>query len=57
MDRAILELRCYEQISSGDASLALGLSIWAASNRYSRAFERLETILNSLPGGMSGSEP
>jgi RNA polymerase sigma-70 factor (ECF subfamily) len=54
IDREILVLRHYEQMSNGDAAAALGLEKPAASKRYTRALERLEEILAGLPGGVDG---
>jgi RNA polymerase sigma-70 factor (ECF subfamily) len=54
IDREILVLRHYEQMSNGDAAAALGLGKAAASKRYTRAVERLEKILADLPGGVDG---
>jgi RNA polymerase sigma-70 factor (ECF subfamily) len=50
LDREILVLRHYEQMTNGDAASALGLSFKAASKRYTRALDRLEKILSALPG-------
>src|SRR4051794_18745629 len=41
LDREILVLRHYEQMTNGEAASALGLSVKAASKRYTRALERL----------------
>jgi RNA polymerase sigma-70 factor (ECF subfamily) len=54
IDREILVLRHYEQMSNGDAAAALCLEKAAASKRYTRALERLEEILADLPGGVDG---
>jgi RNA polymerase sigma-70 factor, ECF subfamily len=54
LDREILVLRHYEQMSNIDAAAALGLERAAASKRYTRALERLEKILKDLPGGVDG---
>ena len=54
LDREILILRHYEQMTNGDAAAALGLEKSVASRRYTRALERLEEILAALPG--AGSE-
>jgi RNA polymerase sigma-70 factor (ECF subfamily) len=54
LDREILTLRHYEQMTNGDAAAALGLDKSVASRRYTRALERLEEILAALPG--AGSE-
>src|SRR5262249_34838788 len=40
LDREILVLRHYEQMTNGDAAAALGLSVKAASKRYTRALAR-----------------
>jgi RNA polymerase sigma-70 factor (ECF subfamily) len=56
-DGEILVLRHDEQLTNCDAAAALGLSVKAASKRYTRALERLEEILRSLPGGAKGSVP
>jgi RNA polymerase sigma-70 factor (ECF subfamily) len=53
LDREILVLRHYEQMTNGDAAAALGLEKSAASKRYTRALERLKEILASLPDAIS----
>jgi RNA polymerase sigma-70 factor, ECF subfamily len=53
LDREILVLRHYEQMTNGHAAAALGLNESAASKRYTRALERLKDILAALPGGIS----
>jgi RNA polymerase sigma-70 factor (ECF subfamily) len=50
IDREVLVLRHYEQMSNADAASALGLDFKAASKRYTRALERLEEILRTFPG-------
>jgi RNA polymerase sigma-70 factor (ECF subfamily) len=45
LDREILLLRHYEQLSNGDAALVLGLEESAASKRYVRALQRLKALL------------
>ncbi len=57
LDREILVLRHYEQMSNAEAAAALDLNFKAASKRYTRALERLEEILNSLPGDVPGASP
>jgi RNA polymerase sigma-70 factor (ECF subfamily) len=57
IDREVLVLRHYEQMSNVDAAAALGLGKAAASKRYTRALERLEEILADLPGGVDGDVP
>ncbi len=50
LDREILTLRHFEELTNGEAATVLGLSKTAASNRYIRALKRLKEILASLPG-------
>jgi RNA polymerase sigma-70 factor (ECF subfamily) len=51
IDREVLSLRHFEQLSNAEAARVLGLSDTAACNRYVRALERLRGILTALPGG------
>jgi RNA polymerase sigma-70 factor (ECF subfamily) len=53
LDREILALRHFEQLSNGEAAQALGLSKSTASKRYVRALERLKEILAAARGGLS----
>jgi RNA polymerase sigma-70 factor (ECF subfamily) len=55
LDREILVLRHYEQMTNGDAAAALGLSFKAASKRYIKALDRLEKILAALAADTSGT--
>ena len=50
MDRDILALRHFEQLSNGEAAQILGLSKTAANNRYIRALGRLRDLLGRVPG-------
>jgi RNA polymerase sigma-70 factor (ECF subfamily) len=50
LDREILALRHFEELSNGEAAAVLGLTKTAASNRYVRALKRLKEILSALPG-------
>jgi RNA polymerase sigma-70 factor (ECF subfamily) len=50
MDREILALRHFEELSNGEAAEILGLSKTAANNRYIRALGRLRDLLESIPG-------
>ena len=50
IDREVLALRHFEQLSNDETALVLGLSKSAASNRYVRALKRLKEILSSIPG-------
>lgn len=50
IDREVLALRHFEQMTNGEAAAALGLEKSAASKRYARALVRLKDILGSMPG-------
>lgn len=50
LDREILVLRHFEELSNGEAAAALGLSKTAASNRYIRALDRLREALDGIAG-------
>ena len=50
MDREILALRHFEQLTNGEAAQVLGLSKTAANNRYIRALGRLRDLLERVPG-------
>lgn len=50
IDREVLVLRHFEQLSNVEAAQVLGIQERAASNRYIRALGRLKEILNTVPG-------
>jgi RNA polymerase sigma-70 factor (ECF subfamily) len=50
LDREMLALRHFEELSNGEVALVLGLSKSAASNRDIRALERLKAMLKGIPG-------
>ncbi len=45
IDREVLALRHFEELSNGEVAMVLGLSAAAACNRYTRALERLSKIM------------
>lgn len=49
IDREVLVLRHFEELSNNEVALILELSKSAASNRYLRALKRLKDILATLP--------
>ena len=53
LDREVLALRHFEELSNGEVAQVLGLSKTAASNRYIRALERLRESLAGIPGLLS----
>ena len=57
MDREILALRHFEQLTGAEAAEVLGIRERAASKRYLRALERLRVILAAMPGGLEGIGP
>jgi len=50
IDREIIALRHFEELSNSEVAQALNLSKAAASNRYVRAMTRLQAILERMPG-------
>ncbi len=50
MDREVLVLRHFEELSNTETAAVLGIQKSAASNRYVRALKRLKEILSSMPG-------
>jgi RNA polymerase sigma-70 factor (ECF subfamily) len=54
LDREVLALRHFEQLSNAEAAQVLGIGSGAASKRYVRALGRLKEALRRLPGGLQG---
>jgi RNA polymerase sigma-70 factor (ECF subfamily) len=50
IDREVLTLRHFEELSNGETAQVLGLTKSAASNRYMRALMRLKETLSGMPG-------
>ena len=50
IDREIIVLRHFEEMTNGDVATVLDLTKTAASNRYIRALKRLKDALSELPG-------
>jgi RNA polymerase sigma-70 factor (ECF subfamily) len=50
IDREVLVLRHFEELSNNETAAILGLEKAAASNRYVRALKRLANILATMPG-------
>ena len=50
LDREVLTLRHFEQLSNNETAQVLGIDPSAASNRYVRALKRLKDILAVFPG-------
>jgi len=49
IDREVLALRHFEELSNNEVAEVLGLQKTAASNRYVRALKRLKSILEDVP--------
>lgn len=52
IDREVLMLRHFEQLTNGEAAEVLGLDKSAASKRYARALIRVKDVLLTLAGGL-----
>lgn len=52
LDREVLALRHFEELTNGETARVLGITEQAASVRYVRALNRLRTVLTSVPGLM-----
>ena len=53
LDREVLALRHFEQLSNTEVAQMLGIHEAAAAKRYLRALKRLKDILQNMPGGMN----
>jgi RNA polymerase sigma-70 factor (ECF subfamily) len=54
IDREILSLRHFEELTRAEAAQALGIEEAAAAKRYVRALKRLKDTLAGMPGGLEG---
>jgi RNA polymerase sigma-70 factor (ECF subfamily) len=52
IDREVLALRHFEQLTTAETAEVLGIKEAAAGKRYFRALERLREILANTPGGL-----
>ena len=57
LDREVLALRHFEQLTNAETARVLGIKESTACNRYIRALERLKKILVSRPGGLGEMGP
>ena len=53
IDREVLALRHFEQLTNRETAQILGISEQAASDRYIRALSRLKSVLTAIPGFLS----
>lgn len=56
IDREVLALRHFEELSNSETALVLEMSEQAASARYVRALARLRHVLEAIPGFMDGGK-
>jgi RNA polymerase sigma-70 factor (ECF subfamily) len=54
LDREVLALRHFEQLSNSEAAQVLGLSESGASSRYVRALKRFKSAIAGMPGFLEG---
>jgi RNA polymerase sigma-70 factor (ECF subfamily) len=54
MDREVLSLRHFEELTRAETARVLGIEEPAAAKRYLRALKRLKEILAGMPGGLEG---
>ena len=54
MDREILSLRHFEELTAAETARVLGIEESAAAKRYFRALKRLKEVLAAMPGGQEG---
>jgi RNA polymerase sigma-70 factor (ECF subfamily) len=54
VDREVLSLRHFEELTAAEAARVLGIEEAAAAKRYFRALKRLKEILAAMPGGPEG---
>ena len=54
LDREIVALRHFEELSRAETANVLGITEEAGAKRYLRALRRLKVILSARPGGLEG---
>jgi RNA polymerase sigma-70 factor (ECF subfamily) len=54
IDREVLALKHFEELSRAETAEVLGINPEAAAKRYFRALKRLKEVLASMPGGWEG---
>jgi RNA polymerase sigma-70 factor, ECF subfamily len=55
MDREILSLRHFEELTAAETARVLEIAEGAAAKRYFRALRRLKDVLAAMPGGQEGA--
>ncbi len=54
VDREVVALRHFEQLSRAETAVVLGITEEAGAKRYIRALKKLKSILAAMPGGLEG---
>ena len=54
LDREVVALRHFEELSRAETAQVLGITEEAGAKRYIRALRRLKAILAAMPGGLEG---
>jgi RNA polymerase sigma-70 factor (ECF subfamily) len=54
IDREVIALRQFEELSRAETAQVLGITEEAAAKRYLRALRRLKVVLEARPGGLEG---
>jgi RNA polymerase sigma-70 factor, ECF subfamily len=54
LDREVLSLRHFEELTAAEAAQVLGIEASTAAKRYFRALKRLKEILAAMPGAQEG---
>ena len=54
LDREVVALRHFEQLSRAETAQVLGITEEAGAKRYIRALKKLKAILAAMPGGLEG---
>jgi RNA polymerase sigma-70 factor (ECF subfamily) len=54
MDREVLSLRHFEELTCAESAQVLGINEGAAAKRYIRALKRLKDVLSTMPGVWEG---
>jgi RNA polymerase sigma-70 factor (ECF subfamily) len=54
LDREVVALRHFEQLTRAETAVVLGITEEAGAKRYIRALKKLKSILGSMPGGREG---
>src|SRR5271166_6125294 len=54
LDREVVALRHFEQLTRAETAVVLGITEEAGAKRYIRALKKLKTIMGAMPGGQEG---